>query len=288
MARPLRVQYPDALYHVIARGNASQDIFLDHRDRQKFLSWLEDTLATHNVICHAYCLMDNHYHLLLETPYANLSVAMRDLNGHYSQWFNVRHERVGHLFQGRYKAFVIEKEPYLFEVARYIVLNPVRAGIVEHPREWRWSSYRATAGIVEAPAWLCVDWLLKNFDEERDTAQKAYRRFVLAGIEAEDPYEHVEHAFILGTPPFVHWIWENHTNGSETLKDYPREQRIVGRPTLEEIFSGVTTNRARNNAIIFARIRCGYLATEIAPLVNLDPAVVGRISRGTYNVVKSR
>lgn len=244
MARPLRVQYEGALYHVIARGNEKQQIFIDDNDRLKFLSWLKDAIETHNLICHGYCLMDDHFHLLLETPDANLSIAMRDLNGNYSQSFNVRHNRVGHLFQGRYKSFVVEKEPYLLEVVRYVVLNPVRASMVKHPRDWKWNSYQATAGLCDAPDWLSADWVLGNFSNERALAQKAYRKFVKTGLTSRDPYEDLEHDFILGTPQFVHWIWDNHTVGSETLKDYPREQRIVGRPKLEEIFmDGITSVR---------------------------------------------
>ena len=148
MARPLRIAYPGALYHVMSRGNARQPIFLDDIDRHSFFKNLERCIELHNLICHAYCLMDNHYHLLLETPDGNLSSAMRDVNGNYTQWFNTRHERVGHVLQGRYKAHVIEKEPYLLEVVRYIVNNPVRANLVTHPKDWKWSSYRSSAGSI--------------------------------------------------------------------------------------------------------------------------------------------
>lgn len=278
MARPLRIQYPGALYHVIARGNNKRKIFLDDKDRRGFLKWIADVAKTHNLIIHAYCLMTNHYHLLVETPDGNLSTAMRDLNGNYSQWFNARHRRVGHLFEGRFKSYVIEKETYLLTVARYIVLNAVRAGLVTHPRLWKWCSYNATAGMAKAPDWLHVDWLLGNFGKKRALAQKAYREFVMAGLE-DDPYKDLEHDLILGSPQFVHWIWDNHTAGSETLKEHPREQRIVGRPTLEEIFSKKMSKSKRDGAIIFARVRCGYLASEIARVVNLDRSTVGKISR---------
>ncbi len=290
MSRPLRVEYPGALYHVIARGNAKQDIFLGDHDRRRFLFWLADTCKTHNLLCHAYCLMDNHYHLLLETLDANLSVAMRDLNGNYAQWFNVTHDRVGHLFQGRYKAFVIERETYLLEIVRYIVLNAVRAGLVEHPKDWKWSSYRATAGMTTVPKWLHVDWVLANFSKGKSDAQKEYRRFVREGLDAKNPYEDITNGFLLGSPQFVSWIWEK-TNGSEELKEHPRNERIVGRPSLEEIFSDVKTKEERGDAIMLARIRCGYLNSEIARHIGLDQSVVGKISKGTYNqtvVTKSR
>lgn len=286
MSRPLRVQYLGALYHVIARGNAKQKIFLDDTDRRGFLKRLEYAVKTHNLIIHAHCLMSNHYHLLVETPDGNLLIAMRDLNGNYSQWFNARHGRVGHLFGGRFKAFIIEKETYLLLVARYIVLNAVRAGLVSHPRLWKWSSYNATAGTAKASEWLHVDWLLGNFSKKRTVAQKAYREFVMGGLDV-DPYEDLEYNLILGSPQFVHWIWDNHTAGSEIIKEHPREQRIVGRPTLGEIFVDGMTLEERNAAIMFARVRCGYLISEIARQILLSPSTVGKIARDKYNDQKS-
>ncbi|MBI5793690.1 addiction module toxin RelE [Candidatus Uhrbacteria bacterium] len=188
---------------------------------------------------------------------------MRDLNGNFSQWFNVVHDRVGHLFQGRYRAFVIERETYFLEVARYIVLNAVRADLVVHPKDWKWSSYRATSGAGRVPEWLYVDWLLGNFSKQKRDAQQDYRTFVEEGIGGKNPYDEVTNGFLLGSPQFVNWIWEK-TNGSEKLKEHPRDERIVGRLSLEEIFADVKTKQERNDAIILARIRCGYLNSEIA------------------------
>jgi len=169
MTRPLRIEYENAVYHITTRGNARQDIFLDDEDRLGFLKILQDVVARYNWVCHAYCLMSNHYHLLVETPDANLSRGMRQLNGVYTQAFNRRHDRVGHLFQGRYKAILVEKEGHLLELARYIVLNPVRAKLIRHPRDWRWSSYRATAGEEEGPKFLTVDWILSQFHRDRES-----------------------------------------------------------------------------------------------------------------------
>ena len=140
MVRPLRIEYPGAVYHLTSRGNARDPIFLDDADRYLFLDLLGDLVDRYNWLCHGYCLMDNHYHLLVETIDANLSTGMRQLNGIYTQKFNRQHDRVGHLFQGRYKAIVVEKESYLLELCRYIVLNPVRAKIVNNPGKYRWSS----------------------------------------------------------------------------------------------------------------------------------------------------
>ena len=157
MARPLRLEYEGALYHVTSRGNARESIFLDEGDRSRFLEILADVVDRYGWICHAYCLMTNHYHLLIETPSAGLSRGMQLLNGVYTQWVNRRHDRVGHLLQGRFKAILVEKESHLLELARYVVLNPVRAKMVRSVRAWRWRSYRATAGQTEVPEFLTVD-----------------------------------------------------------------------------------------------------------------------------------
>ncbi|MFH1404530.1 MAG: transposase [Patescibacteria group bacterium] len=283
MARPLRVEYPGALYHVVSRGNEQKNIFKDNVDRLKFLDWVKDAIEIHNLICHAYCLMNNHYHILIETPDANLSKAMRDINGNYTQWFNSRHRRAGHLLQGRYKSFIIEKETYLLEVARYIVLNPVRAKFVKHPNEWKWSSYKSTAGHNKIPDWLHTDWTLGFFGKNRKKAQNNYRQFVKDGMNADDPHNEAKNGFLLGSPQFIHWIWETKTRGSEKLIEHTREQRIVGRPTLNELFDGIQTLKERDGAIKMARMRCGYTAVEISRHVSLHPSVIGRISKGKYN-----
>lgn len=164
MARPLRLLVPGGTYHVVSRGNARQSIFVDDDDRWRFFETLETTLLAYDARCHAYCLMGNHYHLLLETKRPNLSRAMRQLNGVYGQGFNRRHARTGHVFQGRFSATLVDREAYLLEVCRYIVLNPVRAGLVERPEDWRFSSHRAYAGVEAAPAFLSTASLLAAFD----------------------------------------------------------------------------------------------------------------------------
>ncbi|HWQ95123.1 MAG TPA: transposase, partial [Gammaproteobacteria bacterium] len=126
MSRPLRLEFPDALYHVTARGDRQEDIFEDDQDRELFLATLGQVISRFNWICHAWCLMDNHYHLLIQTPDGNLSKGMRQLNGVYTQASNRRHRRVGHLFQGRFKAILVDRDAYLLELSRYVVLNPVR------------------------------------------------------------------------------------------------------------------------------------------------------------------
>ncbi|MGD2083746.1 MAG: transposase, partial [Chromatiales bacterium] len=181
MARPLRLEFPGALYHVTSRGDGGEDIYIDDTDRAHWLVVLGQVCERFNWLVHAYCLMSNHYHVLLETPDGNLSRGMRQLNGVYTQRFNRAHERVGHVFQGRYKAVIVQKETYLLELARYVVLNPVRARMVRSAREWPWSSYRATAGQAARPPWLATDWLLAGFGRTRSLAQTAYRDFVSQG-----------------------------------------------------------------------------------------------------------
>ena len=140
MTRPLRLEFPGALYHLTARGDRREDIFLDDTDRQTFLDLLAKEIRQQRWRLYAYCLMSNHYHLLIETPEGNLVAGMRRLNGVYTQAFNRRHGRVGHVLQGRYKSILVDKDAYLLELARYIVLNPVRAGMVKRVQDWPWSS----------------------------------------------------------------------------------------------------------------------------------------------------
>ena len=202
MARPLRVEFSGAIYHLTSRGNARQKVFFTDTDRELFLDTLSQVVSLYGWICHAYCLMANHYHLLVETPKANLSLGMRQLNGMYTQSFNRRHNRVGHLFQGRFKAILVEKESYLLELCRYIVLNPVRVKGKGGIGAWRWSSYRATAGLASVPEFLRTDWILGQFGKKRAKAQKQYRAFVREGLESR-PWEELKGQIYLGSEAFI-------------------------------------------------------------------------------------
>src|SRR5471032_3016666 len=182
MTRPLRLEFAGALYHITARGDRKVDIYRDDTDRAVWLQTLADVCARFNFVVHGFCQMGNHYHLLLETMDANLAPGMRQLNGVYSQYFNRRHALVVHVFQGRYKAILVQKESYLLELGRYIVLNPVRAHVVALPEEWPWSSYRLMVSAAVAPPWLNTSWILAKFGAAHAEAVDAYRRFVLAGV----------------------------------------------------------------------------------------------------------
>jgi len=202
MARQLRLEYPGALYHITARGNERQSIFRDESDRQQFLTFLSREVLQQGWRCYAYCLMDNHYHLLLDTPEPNLSRGMRRLNGSYTQRFNWRHHRVGHLLQGRFKSLLVERESYLLELCRYVVLNPVRAGLVSAPQEWVWSSYGATAGMMRPPSWLDVASVLNMFDTDAHRAQQIYLQFVANGLGRPSPWAQITGQIFLGSPAF--------------------------------------------------------------------------------------
>lgn len=246
MARPLRIQFPDAVYHVTSRGNERKAIVRNDMDRERFVRTLADMVEQYQVICHAWILMDNHYHLLIETPQANLSRAIRHLNGTYTQAFNRHHHRVGHLFQGRFTAILVDKETYLLELCRYVVLNPVRAGMVHHPQAWRWSSYRATVGEQPAPPWFTADWLLAQLADHRNRARELYRRFVIDGIaQPECPWNKVKGQIYLGSDRFLATVQSR----LETAKDseIPMAHRRPATPTMEDIL--VVVARAYGNDV---------------------------------------
>jgi len=215
MSRPIRIEFPDALYHVTARGDRREDIFEDDQDRLMFLSTLGQVIEQFNWICHAYCLMGNHYHLLIQTPGGNLSRGMRQLNGVYTQASNRRYRRVGHLFQGRFKAILVDSDAYLLELTRYVVLNPVRAGMVKDPADWPWSSYRASVGLESAVSWLAVDGLLAQFARQRRLAQQRYAQFVAEGGMTASPWSGIKGQVFLGDEQFVQRMQaHNQENGN--------------------------------------------------------------------------
>jgi len=203
MARPLRLEFPGALYHVTCRGNRRERIFRDRTDRLAWLAEIERVCGRFHFVVHAFCQMANHYHVLIETPEGNLGQGMRQLNSAYSQYYNRRHELAGHVMQGRYHAILVQKDSYLRELARYIVLNPVRAGMACAPGDWEWSSYRAMTGEAPAAAWLATNWLLACFSQDEMAARLAYHQFVMAGMHADSPLKQVRFRCILGDAGFI-------------------------------------------------------------------------------------
>lgn len=203
MARPLRLEFAGAMYHVTSRGNRQEPIFRNDGDRHSWLRILASVCARFNWYVHVFCQMGNHYHMVVETPNGNLSRGMRQLNGEYTQRFNFHHGIVGHLFQGRYKAILVQRQTYLLALSRYVVLNPVRAHLVASPSAWPWSSYAMTCDDAPAPDWLHTDWLLGQFSDKRGVAVHAYREFVAAGRDMASPLANTRHQLVLGDEEFV-------------------------------------------------------------------------------------
>lgn len=276
MARPLRIQYAGAVYHVTSRGNEKKIIFKDDEDRKNFLNVIRHTNKRYNWICHAYCLMNNHYHLLIETPEGNLSTGMRQLNGVYTQLFNMRHNRCGHLFQGRYKAILIQKDAHLLEVCRYVVLNPVRAHVVESPDLWKWNSYRATSGKEKAHPCLTIAWVLSQFNTKKATAESEYRQFVKGGIGQKDLWTNVKGQTVLGSAEFVDKLI-SHFKKRERVVEIPRNQRYLNRPSIENLFKGKAENVSERNKQIFTAIENGYSQKQIADHLGIHYSTISRL-----------
>jgi REP element-mobilizing transposase RayT len=241
MARPLRIEYPGAFYHITSRGNERKNIFKSAREREKFLSYLASSTERYGAVIHVYCLMTNHYHLLLETPLGNLSQIMRHINGAYTTYFNTRRQRDGHLFQGRYKAIVVDADEYAGELSRYIHLNPVRADMVEEPEEYRWSSYQYYIGLRKKLQWLKTDFILEYFGKKVSTAQKRYRKFVNAFVNKKygSPLEETMASSILGSIDFVDEIKDRYLDGKKVDRNLPALAELTTGPTIEEISNEV-------------------------------------------------
>jgi putative transposase len=276
MARPLRIEYPGAVYHVTSRGNARNKIFSDDQDREIFLSVLGSVVIRYNWLCHAFCLMDNHYHLMIETPDANLSSGMRQMNGIYTQKYNRRHNRLGHIFQGRFKAILVQKDSFLSELCRYVVLNPVRAKLAKEPGGWKWSSYQATAGLVKKPDYLTTGWILGLFHSRRIVAQKQYRTFVGEGIGKGTPWDDLQGQVLLGEEGFVEKL-KDLLEVKKQVKEIPRPQRYVDRPSLDKILGGQKGKAQRNIRINAAHIRHGYALKEIADYLQIHYSTVSKV-----------
>lgn len=278
MARPLRPQFPGAVYHITSRGNNKQDIYYDEKDRLRFLKFLGQTVLQYRWLCHGYCLMSNHYHLLLETPEPNLARGMKRLNSRYCIIFNKRHGRVGHVLQGRYNSVVVQKEEYLLELCRYIVLNPKRADMVDKPDDWKWSSYRATAGMTKPPDFLTTDWVLSHFGNRKRTAWEYYKRFVYDDLGKEEPWNEIKGGIYLGDSGFIKEVCSWMSEDDLSL-EVPKVQRKASRPDLKELFPAhvMSSVKKRNERILEAFQKHLYTQREMGEYLGLHPAWVCQI-----------
>ena len=273
MTRPLRIEFPGALYHLTTRGNARADIFVDDIDRDGFLAVLSGVVARWGWLCHVYCLMGNHYHLVVTTPEANLSRGMRQLNGVYTQRFNRRHDRVGHLFQGRYGAVLVERDAHLLELARYVVLNPVRAGMVRRAGDWPWSSHRAMTGDARAPDWFHGGWLLRQFGARPAEARRGYADFVRDGAREANPWRHLKGQSYLGGDSFAEAMAKR-LEGRGDSTEIPRVQRAAAARPLE---SYAAESPTRHDAMVRAYATGAYSMARIARHFGVHYSTVSRI-----------
>jgi REP element-mobilizing transposase RayT len=279
MSRPLRIEFPGATYHVTARGNRRAEIFVDVDDRRRMLEILGQAMARHDAQVFAYCLMGNHYHLVLRTRRANLSRIMRHLNGEYARTFNQRHSLVGHLFQRRFHSVLVDTDAYLLEVCRYVELNPVRARLVDRVAEWDWSSFRANTGRVAALPWLAVGDLHGHMLQrdvidagDRLAAAQAYERHVHEGLSANPWKDGLRGEIFLGDDAFVARMQACSAIPAAECPEIPLCQRrdTVDRRQRQALAA------ARAEAFRTAYVEQGMTMSQIAGQANLS---VSRISR---------
>lgn len=271
MSRPLRIEFDGACYHVTARGDRRSTIFRIDSDRLTWLALLAETCERFDFSVLAYCQMGNHYHLLIQTRHGQLARGMRYLNSNYSQYFNRQHGLVGHVFQGRYHAVLCQEDSYMRELARYTVLNPVRAGLVTHPGHWLWSSYQVMTGAVDSPAWLERDKVLAQFGNHRDTAIRGFEDFVLAGIGLESPFKAVRNQLFLGDEEFCLQAAQAETHNN--LLEIKRIQRRVKVRPLPEYFS---LYEDKHEAMARAYLSHAYTLQEIADFRQISIRTVSR------------
>lgn len=241
MARPLRIEYENAVYHVTARGNEQKKIYFDTTDYRKFLKYIAEAKKKYGILLHCYVLMSNHYHLIIETPDANLSRAMHHINSAYTSYINRKRGRSGHLFQGRYKAIVVAKDSYLSELSRYIHLNPVRAGIAQRPEEYPYSSYKTYLGSGKDEQ-LTQGLILRLMSEKVLQARRRYREFVESaiGTESDNPFESVYGGIILGGSEFIKNTLSRVKEEDLQRDEVSNRKLLQSRYDVEEILAVVT------------------------------------------------
>ena len=274
MARRPRLQFQGAVYHVHTRGNRKERIFADDVDRESFMRLVAHVHGRYEFRFYAVCLMDTHYHAIVETPRGNLSEGMRQINGVFTQITNTRHDRVGHLFGERFSSTVIERDRHLRRAVRYVARNPVKAALVNDPAEWPWSTFRATAGLEAAPAWLSLDWLPWAFAvESLDDAQRRFREYVNRTPKPID-----WNALAYGSPEFEAALAQV-ARQRRAERPLPRKPPLEPPPALETIFRTIDSLDHRNRLIQFAHVKHGYPLADISRHLNLHAGAAARIVR---------
>ncbi|MCK5511849.1 MAG: transposase [Thermodesulfovibrionia bacterium] len=293
MARQLRIEFEGAFYHITSRGNQREQIYWDNRDKERFQEILKRTKERYGYLLHAYVLMDNHFHLLIETPHANIKQIMQNINTSYTVYANNRHKRVGHLFQGRYKAIIVEKENYLLELGRYIHLNPVRAGIVKRASEYRWSSYREYVKENSNNTITDTGDTLYLFSKIRAEAMRKYQEFVFVRNTKESPLQEAVGS-VLGGEAFTEKVF-GYLQGSPDKTEIPDIKKIEAKYNVEDIVSAVanyyglkkeeimkrnrTSARQRKIAIYLGKILSGQKNGDIGKVFNITTQAVTNVLR---------
>ena len=289
MARPLRIEYPGAFYHVIQRGTERKNIFIQNSDKKKFLFYLDSAHTAYNAIFHSYALMNNHYHIIIETPRGNLSKVMHYLNTSYAAYFNTTRKRVGPLYQGRYKAILVQEDEYLHHLSKYIHLNPVRSKIVKNPEEYHWSSYRYFTSNEKLPPWLNIKFILSMFDSNIAKAKSLYRKFVLEeiGTEKDIIQRNTKKGFILGGDDFFETIIDKFVNKEDDPEIHIlKELKYRKEPTLGQIKNIVEENGS-NNRRLQRRLTLYLSRKHTQKTLNQIASFYGRISdAGVSQAVK--
>ncbi|NOX76365.1 MAG: transposase [Gammaproteobacteria bacterium] len=273
MARPLRIELAGGIYHITSRGDRREDIYDNDEDREKWLKIFGDVCERFNWCCHAYCLMDNHYHIVVETADKNLSKGMRQLNGVYTQYYNRQHNRVGHVFQGRFKGILVERDPYLLELSRYVVLNPIRAGMTKNINDWPWSSYAAMTNKVAPPPWLLVDWVLGQFSKQRKRAIEKYINFVREGVGLPTIWHHVQNQVFLASEKYINKL-QLKINKNVTISEVPQRQKRK-LPKSLEYYDSQYKNETKS--ILKAYQSGGYTLKEIGDYFGKHYSTISRI-----------
>ncbi len=276
MSRPVRIEFPGAVYHVTSKGRGGQVVFKDQDDRGVFLNVIENVVDRFGWLMHSYVLMNDHYHLVVEVPGANLSKGMRQLNGVYTQHVNRRHRQEGPIFQGRFKSVLIEKKSYLLPVCRHVVTNPSRKLDQQHFASYKWSSYRALAGQVKGPTFLHQDDVLRFFGKQEKDAQRKYREYIKQGIGGDSPLDQRTSQVLLGSTRFLNEM-QPILQGERLSKRGPKAARR--RRSLPVLFKKVDakTRLERNELIKKAHLDFGYTLMEIGNHLGLHYTTVSKV-----------
>ncbi len=288
MGRPLRIEYPGALYHITSRGNERKEIFLADEDRIIFLEILKDYHERFGILIHSYVLMDNHYHLILETPNGNLLKVMHGINSRYTGYFNRKYKRSGHLFQGRYKAILVDKDAYLLHLSRYLHLNPVRAKMVEMPEGYRWSSYPGYIGKGKEDTWVESSCVLSQFGKKRKRSGQRYREYTEEGLreEQKSPLSSLWGQLVLGGEGFIEKI-RGFIKDQSISQEIVERKRLVKKPLSEDIVKAVARVFGVKDKVIkskggrgnIARVVAMYIVQRYAGISNED---IGKIFGGIH------